>query len=183
MRTVKDFQLFAGAPGGLETRVATVNDAEWSHAASAHPAVPGRESQPNVATREVLVCITRRHRRAENTAVSCADRPRDACRGALHVIGNDNSRHTTEGTREFLIAYPRCDMHLTPTSGSCLDAVETCSRQLERRTRRHVFASVSSVRDEIGCFLEAHKVCSSKPFRWTKSDGAIIEAVEQARTS
>jgi transposase len=103
---------------------------------------------------------------------------------ALHLIVDNSSTHTTEAIRDFLAAHPRFHLHFTPTSASWLNAVETWFGQLERRAlRRGVFTSVSELRDEIRRFIETHNMHSAKPFRWTKSASAILEAVERARTS
>ena len=50
--------------------------------------------------------------------------------------------------------------------------------QLERRG---VFTSVTELREEIRRFIEAHNMHAAKPFRWTKSASAILDAVERAR--
>ena len=138
----------------------------------------------NVATGEVLGRITRRHRATEfRQFLAQIDRatPPEL---ALHLIVDNSSTHTTEAIRDFLAAHPRFHLHFTPTSASWLNAVETWFGQLERRAlRRGVFTSVSELRDEIRRFIEAHNIHSAKPFRWTKSARAILEAVERARTS
>ena len=125
---------------------ATVDDAEWSDAASAHPPVARRGPQPHVATREVLGRITRRHRHAEVRQFLAQIDRATPLELALHLIVDNCSTHTTEAIRDFLVAHPRIHMHFTPTSASCLDAVEAWFGQLERRALRHVFTSVSAPR-------------------------------------
>ena len=136
----------------------------------------------NVATGEVLGRLTRRHRATEfRQFLAQIDRatPADI---DLHLIVDNSSTHTTEAIRDFLTAHPRFHLHFTPTSASWLNAVETWFGQLERRAlRRGVFTSVSELRDEIRRFIEAHNIHSAKPFRWTKSASAILDAVERAR--
>ena len=84
--------------------------------------------------------------------------------------------------RDFLTAHPRFHLHFTPASASWLNAVETWFGQLERRVpRRGSFTSVSALRDEIRRFIAAHNMHAAKPFRWTKSAGAILDAVDGAR--
>ena len=101
---------------------------------------------------------------------------------ALHLVVDNSSTHTTEAIRDFLAAHPRFHLHVTPTSASWLNAVETCFGQLERRAlRRGVFTSVSELRDEIRRFIETHNLHAAKPFRWTKSASAILNAVERPR--
>ena len=136
----------------------------------------------NVATREVLGRVTRRHRAREFrqflAQIDRATRP-DL---PLHLIVDNSSTHTTEAIRDFLAAHPRFHLHFTPTSASWLNAVETWFGQLERRAlRRGVFTSVTELREEIRRFIEAHNMHAAKPFRWTKSASAIFDAVERAR--
>ena len=100
----------------------------------------------------------------------------------MHLIVDNSSSHTTEAIRDFLAAHPRFHLHFTPTSASWLNAVETWFGQLERRAlRRGVFTSVSDLREEICRFIETYNMHSAKPFRWTKSARAILDAVERAR--
>ena len=136
----------------------------------------------NVATGEVLGRVTRRHRATEfRQLLARIDRatPPDV---ALHLIVDNSSTHTTEAIRDVLAAHPRFHLHVTPTSASWLNAVETWFGQLERRAlRRGVFTSVTELREEIRRFIEAHNTHAAKPFRWTKSAGAILDAVERAR--
>ena len=105
---------------------------------------------------------------------------------ALHLIVDNSSTHTTEAIRDFLAAHPRFHLHFTRTSASWLNAVETWFGQLERRAlRRGVFASMSDLREpgEIRRFIETHNMHSAKPFRWTKSARANLDAVERVRRS
>ena len=102
----------------------------------------------------------------------------------MHLIVDNSSTHTTEAIRDLLAAHPRFRLHFTPISASRLNAVETWFGQLvQRALRRGVFTSVSELRDEIRRFIETHNMHSAKPFRWTKSASAILDAVERARQS
>ena len=136
----------------------------------------------NVATGEVLGRLTRRHRATEfRQFLAQIDRATPADLD-LRLIVDNSSTHTTEAIRDFLTAHPRFHLHFTPTSASWLNAVETWFGQLERRAlRRGRFTSVTELRDEIRRFIEAHNMHSAKPFRWTKSAGAILDAVDRAR--
>ena len=126
--------------------------------------------------------ITRRHRATEfRQFLAQIDRatPADL---ELHLIVDNSSTHTTEAIRTFLDAHPRVHLHVTPTSASWLNAVETWFGQLERRAlRRGVFTSVAKLRDAIRRFIETHNTHAAKPFRWTKSAHAILDAVSRAR--
>ena len=138
----------------------------------------------NVATDEVLGRITRRHCATEFWQFLAQLDRATPPELALHLIVDNSSTHTTEAIRDFLAAHPRFHLHVTPTSASWLNAVETWFGQLERRAlRRGVFTSVSDLRDEIRRFIETHNMHSAKPFRWTKSASAILDAVERARQS
>ena len=71
---------------------------------------------------------------------------------------------------------------LRPGGASWLNAVETWFGQLERRAmRRGRLTSVSALRNEIRRFIEAHNMHAAKPFRWSKSAGAILDAADRAR--
>ena len=79
----------------------------------------------NVATREVLGRLTRRHRATEfRQFLAQIDRATPADLD-LHLIVDNSSTHTPEASREFLAAHPRLHLHFTLTSASWLNAVET----------------------------------------------------------
>ncbi len=100
----------------------------------------------------------------------------------LHVILDNHSAHKTLEVKEWLEANPRVHFHFTPTSSSWLNAVEGWFAQLERRTLyRGVFTSVTELRKELRRYVKAHNEESAKPFVWTKSARAIIQAVEEAK--
>ena len=101
---------------------------------------------------------------------------------ALHLIVDNSSTQPTEAIREFPAAHPRFHLHFTPTSASWLNAVETWFGQLQRRAlRRGVLTSVTDLRQAIRHFIETHNAHAAKPFRWTKSAQAILDAVGCAR--
>ena len=135
----------------------------------------------NVATREVLGRVTRRHRAVEfRQFLPQIDRatPRDV---ALHLIVDNSSTHTTDAIHDILAAHPRVHLHVTPTSASWLNAVETWFGQLERRAlRRGIFTSLTELREAIRRFIETHNTHAAKPFRWTKSAHTILDAVGRA---
>ena len=136
----------------------------------------------NIATGEVLGRVTRRHRAREfRQFLAPIDRATPS-ELALHLIVDNSSTHTTDAIRDFLAAHPRFHLHFTPTSASWLNAVETWFGQLERRAlRRGVFTSVTELRETIHRFIDAHNTHAAKPFRWTKSAHAILDAVDRAR--
>ena len=136
----------------------------------------------NVATGEVFGRITRRHRATEfRQFLAQIDRATPADLG-LHLIVDNSSTHTTQAIRDVLAAHPRFHLHVTPTSASWLNAVETWFGQLERRAlRRGIFTSVTELREAIRRFIETHNTHAAKPFRWTKSAHTILHAVGRAR--
>lgn len=138
----------------------------------------------NVATGEVLARVTQRHRAQEFVEfLRQIDRSTPAGLD-LHLILDNSSTHKTEDVRSFVDAHPRFHFHFTPTSASWLNAVETWFSQIERRAiHRGVFTSVGELRREIRRYIEAHNQHAAKPFRWTKSAQAILEAVDRAKTA
>ena len=126
--------------------------------------------------------ITRRHRATEFRQFLAQIQRATPPDLALHLIVDNSSTHTTDAIRDFLAAHPRFHLHVTPTSASWLNAVETWFGQLERRAlRRGVFTGVSELREEIRRFIETHNLHAAKPFRWAKSASAIPDVVERAR--
>lgn len=138
----------------------------------------------NVATGKVLGRVTQRHRAKEFLDfLRQIDRSTPAGLD-LHLILDNSSTHKTEEVRNFLEAHPRFHFHFTPTSASWLNAVETWFSQLERRAiHRGVFTSVEELRREIRRYIETHNQHTAKPFRWTKSAQAILDAVERAKAA
>jgi transposase len=138
----------------------------------------------DVLTGQVIGRVTQRHRAKE-----FLDFLRQIDRSVskeldLHVILDNSSTHKTAEVKKWLAEHPRFLLHFTPTSASWLNAVEGWFAQLERRAiYRGVFTSVKDLRDEIQRFIKVHNAHSAKPFKWTKSATAIIDAVNRARQS
>lgn len=102
----------------------------------------------------------------------------------LHIILDNSSTHKTPDVKKWKESHPRFIFHFTPTSASWLNAVEGWFSQLERRAiHRGVFTSVKELRDEIHRFIKVHNAESAKPFKWTKSAKAIIDAVDRAKSA
>lgn len=138
----------------------------------------------DIATGEVMGRLTKRHRSKEFLGFLRQIDRSTPSELDLHLIVDNSSTHKTEEIRDFLDQHPRFHFHFTPTSASWLNAVETWFSQLERRAiHRGVFTSVAELRAEIRSFIEAHNEHSAKPFRWTKSAQAILDAVERARAT
>jgi transposase len=136
----------------------------------------------DIATGRVLGRVTKRHRSRDFVAfLRQIDRAQPA-ELDLHLILDNSSTHKTEEVQRFLKAHPRFHFHFTPTSASWLNAVETWFSQLERRSLyRGVFTSVADLRAELRRYIQAHNDESAKPFVWTKTAQAILDAVNRAR--
>lgn len=138
----------------------------------------------DVATGKVMGCITRRHRAKEFVQFfrqidHCTPKDLD-----LHLILDNSSTHKNDKVRRFVEKNPRFHFHYTPTSASWLNAVETWFSQLARRAiHRGVFTSMQDLRDEIRRYIKAHNERSAKPFRWTKSARAILDALAKAQVT
>lgn len=138
----------------------------------------------DVATGEVMGRITQRHRAKEFLQFLRQIDRSTPSELDLHLILDNSSTHKTEKIEAFLEKNPRFHFHFTPTSASWLNAVETWFSQLERRAiHRGVFTSVAELRQEIRRYIEVHNQHAAKPFKWTKSAEAILEAVERARAA
>lgn len=138
----------------------------------------------NVATGEVMGRVTQRHR-AKEFLDFLRQIERSTPAGIdLHLILDNSSTHKTKAIQRFLADHPRFHFHFTPTSASWLNAVETWFSQLERRAiHRGIFTSVPELKREIRRYIEAHNQHNAKPFQWTKSPKAILDAVNKARAA
>jgi hypothetical protein len=75
---------------------------------------------------------------------------------------------------QWLADHPRWVFHVTPTSGSWLNAVEKFFSILTRRAiRRGVFKSVADLQTTIRSYLQHHNA-DPTPFVWTKPPETIL---------
>jgi transposase len=138
----------------------------------------------DVATGEVIARVTKRHRAKEFLQFLRQVDRRVPDVLDLHIILDNSSTHKTEAVKKFVEEHTRFHFHFTPTSSSWMNAVETWFSQLERRSLyRGVFTSVTELREELRRYVEVHNEESAKPFVWTKSARAIIEAVKKAKAA
>jgi transposase len=137
----------------------------------------------DVATGRVQGRLTQRHRAKEFMEfLKQIDRGTESGL-SVHLILDNSSTHKTEAIQKWLSAHPRFTFHFTPTSASWLNAVEVWFSQLERRSiHRGRFTSVHDLRQKIKRYITAHNVDSAKPFKWTKSAGTILAAVNKAKS-
>ena len=94
--------------------------------------------------------------------------------GALHVILDNSSTHSTPDVEEWLARNKRVTFHFTPTSASWLNQVEGFFSILTRRSiRRTSFPTKTALRRHIQNFLARWNE-DPTPFVWTKSAHAIV---------
>ena len=68
----------------------------------------------------------------------------------------------------------------TPTSCSCLNAVEGFFAKLaRRRLKRGIFHSVVDLQAAVNHFVAEHNARKAEPFLWTANPGKIISAVKR----
>jgi transposase len=75
---------------------------------------------------------------------------------------------------EWLGRHPRWVLHLTPTSGSWLNAIETFFSALtRRRLKRGSFHSIVDLQTAINRYIAEHNA-DPRPFTWTKTTEQIF---------
>src|SRR4030088_444488 len=97
----------------------------------------------------------------------------------IHVILDNYGPHKHPKTRAWLSRHPRFVFHYTPTSASCLNAVEGFFAKLtKRRLKRGVFCSTVDLQAAINRFLRETNE-NPKPFVWTADPEKIIASVKR----
>jgi transposase len=100
---------------------------------------------------------------------------------AVHVVLDNYATHKHPRVRAWLARHPRFTFHFTPTSCSWANAVEGWFAKLTRqRLKRGAFTSIVELQTAINRFI-AEANGKPKPFVWTKSDDAILAAVQRGR--
>ncbi len=93
-------------------------------------------------------------------------------RREIHVIVDNLSAHKTKKVQAFLQAYPRVQLHFTPTYASWLNQVELWFAKIERDLlARGVFTSLPDLARKIRRYI-THYNEDPKPIRWTYSHPA-----------
>src|SRR5487761_2279046 len=101
----------------------------------------------------------------------------------VHLILDNYGTHTHPNVIAWLAQHPRFHLHFTPPSGSWLNLVERCFRNLpDRAIRRGVFPSVPVLIAAIEAYLQAHND-DPKPFVWTATVNEILEKVRRGRVA
>lgn len=98
----------------------------------------------------------------------------------LHLILDNYATHKHQDIKEWMAKHPRIKFHFVPTSSSWLNMVERWFSQItEKRIRRGVFPSVSSLITAIEEYVKYHNL-NPKPFVWTASVVTILEKIKHA---
>jgi transposase len=96
----------------------------------------------------------------------------------VHAILDNYAAHKHPVVRQWVAHNPRWTFHFTPTSASCLNAIEGFFASLaKRRLKRGVFRSVADLQATINRFLD-NRNAHSKPFEWVADPDNIIAAVK-----
>jgi transposase len=139
----------------------------------------------DIATGRVIGKCYRHHRSVEFR--SFLDRIEAAVprRLDVHIVMDNYATHKTKLIRSWFAKRPRWHVHLTPTSASWLNQVETFFAILTRlQIRRGIHRSVKALEADIADFIRHHND-SPAPFSWTKSADDILASIERfcARTN
>ena len=98
------------------------------------------------------------------------------------MIDND-ATHKYPKVKSWLERHPRWTFHLTPTSGSWLNAVETFFSVLTRKCiRRGSFHSIVDLQAAIERYLAEHNA-NPKPFTWTASAVSVLAKLDRLPAS
>jgi transposase len=99
----------------------------------------------------------------------------------LHLVLDNYATHKHPKVKEWIKEHKRFVLHFVPTSCSWLNLVERFFALITgKRIRRGTFDSVDELKEAIRDFIRVHNA-EPKPFTWTASAEAIIEAVDRCR--
>src|SRR5260370_26829331 len=99
----------------------------------------------------------------------------------IHAIVDNYATHKHPKVRQWLARHPRWPFHFTPTSASCLNAVEGFFSKLTRRhLTRSAFRSVVDLQVAINRFV-AETNADPKPFVWTADPKRVLAAVKRGK--
>lgn len=97
----------------------------------------------------------------------------------VHVILDNHATHKHPKVRAWLERHPRWTFHLTPTSASWPNAVESLfAKPTKRRLKRVVFGSLVELQAAIHRFL-VETDADPKPFIWTADPDHLREKVRR----
>jgi transposase len=133
----------------------------------------------NVATGELLARCKPQHR-AQDFVAFLRDIEASVAAGLeVHVVLDNLSAHRAPAVHRWLLRHPRVQFQFTPTYASWLNLVERFFGLLtEKALRRGSHTSVPQLREAILAYVAAHNE-ASKPFRWTKTAGEILDKMRR----
>ena len=104
----------------------------------------------------------------------------------IHIVMDNASTHKTKLIRDWfakrthLVERRRGHPHFTPISASWINQVERFFGLLtEQQIRRGAHRSTKELETAIMAYDRLHRNAEPKPFRWTKSAGSILSAIER----
>ena len=101
----------------------------------------------------------------------------------IEAVVDNYATHKHPKVKEWLARHPRWRFHFTPTSGSCLNAVENFFSVLTRkRIRRGSFHSLVCLQAAIQRYLAEHNA-ERKPFVWKASAASILAKLNRLPAS
>jgi transposase len=128
----------------------------------------------NVLEGSVIGRCMQRHRHEEFIRFLNAVEREVPAGKVIEAIVDNYATHKHPKVKAWLARHPRWTFHVTPTSGSWLNAVETFFSALTRqRIRRGSFHSIVNLQVAINCYL-AERNAEPRPFIWTASAASIL---------
>src|SRR5215510_8406030 len=130
---------------------------------------------------KVIGRCMQRHRHQEFIRFLNAVEREVAADKTVHVVLDNYATHKHPKVMAWLARHQRFTFHFTPTSCSWANAVEGLFAKLTRqRLKRGVFTSIVELQAAINRFITETND-KPKPFVWTKSEDAILAAVNRGR--
>jgi transposase len=97
----------------------------------------------------------------------------------VHAILDNYATHKHPKVVGWLARHPRWVFHFTPTSASCLNAVENFFSVLtRRRLKRGASKSTAELKQAIAGYIRQHNN-TPKPFVWTQTAKAILAKLDR----
>jgi hypothetical protein len=137
----------------------------------------------NVLDGTVLGRCMQRHRHQEFLRFLNAVEAAVPAGRLVHAVLDNYGTHKHPKALAWLARHPRWTFHLTPTSGSWLNAVESFFSALtRRRLRRGAFRSIVELQEAINRYIAEHND-DPAPFVWTKTADQIVDKLNPLNAS
>ena len=137
----------------------------------------------DLSTGRVIGALHSRHRAIEfKKFLQTIDRevPADL---TVHLVLDNSSMHKTPAIKNWLLAHPRFELHITPTSSSWMNLVERWFGELTtKKLRRGAHRSVRALNADIRAWIAAWNN-EPKPYVWTKTADQILESINRYCTT